>query len=52
METTQGERELVLALEAKQQAQQRFEAAVGTSTEMGSVIRDSPGALFLSYRGL
>ena len=39
METMQGERELRLALEAHEEAQRRFEAAVGTSTEMGAYMR-------------
>ena len=32
-------REVRLALEARDEAQRRFEAAVGTSTEMGAYIR-------------
>jgi hypothetical protein len=39
METLQGVRELELALEARDEAQRRFEAAVGTSTEMGAYMR-------------
>jgi hypothetical protein len=39
METTQGGRELELALEARDKAQRRFAAAVGTSTEMGAYMR-------------
>lgn len=39
METLQGVRELELALEARDQAQRRFEAAVGTSAEMGAYMR-------------
>jgi hypothetical protein len=37
--TARGERELRLALKAQDEAQRRFEAAVGTSTEMGAYIR-------------
>jgi hypothetical protein len=36
---TQGVRELELALEAREEAERRFEAAVGTSTEMGAYMR-------------
>ena len=39
MDTMQGVRELKLALEAREEAQRRFEEAVGTSTEMGAYIR-------------
>ena len=39
METMQRVRELELALEARDEAQRRFEAAVGTSTEMGAYMR-------------
>jgi hypothetical protein len=39
METTQLVRELELALEAQDEAQLRFEDAVGTSAEMGAYIR-------------
>jgi hypothetical protein len=39
MEALQVVRELELALEARDEAQRRFEAAVGTSTEMGAYIR-------------
>ena len=39
METAWGERELKLALQAQDEAQRRFEAAVGTSTEMGAYVR-------------
>jgi hypothetical protein len=39
METNRGERELMLALEAQDEAQRRFEEAVGTSTEMGAYMR-------------
>ena len=39
METMQGAHDLELALEARDQAQRRFEEAVGTSTEMGAYMR-------------
>lgn len=39
METTQPARELELALEAQDEAQLRYEAAVGTSAEMSAYIR-------------
>jgi hypothetical protein len=39
METMQGGRQLELALEARDEAQRRFEEAVGTSTEMGAYMR-------------
>jgi hypothetical protein len=39
MKTLEGVRELELALEARDEAARRFEAAVGTSTEMGAYVR-------------
>jgi hypothetical protein len=39
METLQRVREVELALEARDEAQRRFEAAVGTSAEMGAYMR-------------
>lgn len=39
METTQPARELEFALEAQDEAQLRYEAAVGTSAEMSAYIR-------------
>jgi hypothetical protein len=39
METIHGGREMELALEARDEAQRRFEEAVGTSTEMGAYMR-------------
>ena len=39
METLQAVRELELALEARDEAQRRYEAAVGTTIEMGAYIR-------------
>jgi hypothetical protein len=39
MKTLEGVRELELALEAQDEAARRYEAAVGTSTEMGAYMR-------------
>ena len=39
METLEGVRELELAMEVRDEAARRFEAAVGTSTEMGAYMR-------------
>ena len=39
MKTHEGVRELELALETRDEAARRYEAAVGTSTEMGAYMR-------------
>jgi hypothetical protein len=39
MEMTQGVREVQLALKARDEAQRRFEAALGTSTEIRAYMR-------------
>ena len=39
METLEGVRELELALEARDESARRYEAAIGTSTEMGAYMR-------------